>query len=519
MKRGFRLFVGMFILLTAFSCSESSNPLPVVDSISPTSYVKGMPSFTLVAKGEDFVQGAEIIFNGTVMNTKYLGSKTLSAEISADTIEAAISQSASALSDSDEFTIPVYVKNPPSGGGNSDIYQFTVRKKFTFADPVKISELKKTATTMKIYHDKYNAIHTVWQLKDSDADTLWLMYSYSRSNGDNFSSPSYLTSSTLSETTGKRMDIFSSENKNTFVFWNYLVSTTDSTKDHLWCDFSEDNGSSFSNSFYPVEITDKIEDYATGVYGTGNVFSAWINRTSDNIGLVYFTRTVDSGLTFSAFQQLNITPAYSGIGMVVDSHGVITVSWIASDITTGKDAILYSTSNDFGASFNTQRELVVASNAQQNIRRLFSLIAADGKIYRAWWQIDTASGQNSTAMIAIGNEDSSFFRTSAIVEFESLDSSNLPEIQLAVDKVNNVYAAIVTADNIVHIYRSSDGCVSFQEIAEPKNLGAVGPAAFTLNGNGGFILIYPGLVQYETIVDGETVFTTATEVFFVQSNE
>jgi hypothetical protein len=266
-------------------------------------------------------------------------------------------------------------------------------------------------------------------------------------------------------------------------------------------------------------IFHKIEDYATGVYGTGNVFSAWINRTSDNIGLVYFTRTVDSGLTFSAFQQLNITPAYSGIGMVVDSHGVITVSWIASDITTGKDAILYSTSNDFGASFNTQRELVVASNAQQNIRRLFSLIAADGKIYRAWWQIDTASGQNSTAMIAIGNEDSSFFRTSAIVEFESLDSSNLPEIQLAVDKVNNVYAAIVTADNIVHLYRSSDGCVSFQEIAEPKNLGAVGPAAFTLNGNGGFILIYPGLVQYETIVDGETVFTTATEVFFVQSNE
>lgn len=518
MNRGFRFFVGIIFLLTLISCSESTNPLPIVDSIAPTAYVQGMPSFTIVVTGEDFVQGSQIIFNGTALDTKYSGSKTLSAEVSTELIETAATGYDGALSSSDEISIPVYVKNPPSGGGDSEIQQFVIRKKFTYADPVKISELKLEVNTLKIYYDKYNTIHTLWQSEDSENSYLWLNYSTSKSNGDNFSSPSYLKSSTLSETTGKKIDIVSSENKNTFLFWNYRVSTTDSTDDHIWCNFSEDNGSSFSTSFYPAEVTDEIEDFTSGAFGTGNVFSAWINRNADDVGLVLFTRTIDRGTTFSAAQQLNVTPAYSGIGMVVDENGIITVSWIASDIYTGRDAIIYAASTNFGESFNTQRVLSVAA-AQKNFKRLFTIIADDGKIYRAWWQTNGVSGQNPEAQISVGNEDSSYFNLSTIASFSNVDADALPEIQLAVDKANNVYAAIVTNDNIMHIYRSSDGCASFQEIIEPKNWGAVGPASFTLAGNGGIIIIYPGKVQYESTVDGETVTITATEVFFVKSNE
>lgn len=518
MKRQLSLFSIVIALLICISCSESTNPTPVLDSMSPDQYVKGMPSFTLTVKGEDFVKGAQIVFNGIAKDTKYCGSKELTTEITKEEIDKAMTSSSGKLFASTEINIPVYIKNPSSGGTVSETIQFIVRNKYTFTEPEQITDLKETATKMKIYYDQYGTIHALWQV--ADPDNYWLLYTQSRSNGENFSSVSYLESSTISETTPKAIEITSVENENTFVGWNYYLSNTDGSSDKFWIDLSTDNGTSFSTSYFGAETTDTIGDIAIGAYGSGNVFCSWLNINTDKIGTVLFRKRLESDTDFTNLLQLNLTPAYSGIGMNVDDDGKITVSWIASDISTGKDAVCYAVSSDYGKSFGEQRTLTVASSPQENLRTLSSIIGNDGTIYRAWWRYDATFTGTFYADIAAGNETDGLFKTTTIAEFSGLDTSSLPEIQLAIDKAHNVYAAIVTADNIVHFYRSTDACASFQEIAEPQNWNAANSAAFTVTDEGELLLIFPKQISYEEEDDeGNTVTKTAIEVFFVKSNE
>jgi hypothetical protein len=518
MKRGFWFIAIALVLLATISCENSSNSLPTLDSLSQSSRVIGMPSFILTVKGLNFVKGTEIVFNGITKNTDYKGSKELSAEITTEDINKAFASSASGLSAATEVSIPVYVKNPPPGNEKSNIFQFTIRNKFTFQNPIKISDLKMTIFDLKAYFDKYKTLHCSWQIKNDT--TLLLAYTQTRSKGEQFTAPQYLQTLTLPESAGNRIELISGENNNTYAFWDYAISGVDSISYKLMGVYSSDNGSTFGTPFYPAVTTDKIEDYAIGTYGTGNIFCAWININADNIGTVLFSRSVESGSNFSTIQQLNLTNAYSGVEMIVDDNGVIYISWIASDIATGRDAIYYTYSNDYGVTFAQQQQITIASTAQTNFRKLFSASGPGSKIYRAWWQSDTSNPDLFTAKIAIYDKDCSCFKISTIAEFTGLDNDNLPDIQLAIDKINNIYCAIGTADNKINIYRSTDECASFQQIADTQNWSATGPASFTLDENGGFLFLFPLMVEYtETDSDGNTVTKTAIEAFLIKSNE
>jgi hypothetical protein len=518
MKKGFWFIALALVLLLTISCQDSSNPLPTLESISQSSRVINMPSFILTVKGSNFVKGSEIFFNGIAKNTDYKGSQELSAEITTEDINEAFASSASGLSNPIEVTIPIFIKNPLPGGGNSDSLQFTIRDKFTFQNPIKISDLKLTVFDIKAYYDKYETLHCAWQVKNDT--TLWFAYTQTKSKGEQFTTIQYLQNLTLSESTGNKIEFASGENKNTYAFWNYILNNTDGISHKLMAAYSTDNGSSFGTPLFPVSTTDKIEDYAIGTYGTGNIFCAWLNINTDNIGTILFSRSIDSGANFSSAKQLNMANAYSGISMVVDDSGIINVSWIASEPVTGKDAIYHTYSSDFGLNFVEQKQIAVASSSNVEFRKIFSATGHDGKIYRAWWQTDKTDAGHFIARIAISNEDCSCVNISTIAEFTGLDIDNLPDIQLAIDKINNVYSVIVAADNKINIYRSVNGSTSFQQIADTQNLGATGPASFTLDENGRFFFILPLLVEYtETDNAGATVTKTAIEAFLIKSNE
>jgi hypothetical protein len=517
MKRGFWFIAIALVLLATISCQDSSNQLPTLESISQSSRVIGMPSFILTVKGSNFVKGTEIVFNGIIKNTDYKGSQELSAEITTEDINEAFALSTSGLSNPNEVTIPIFVKNPLPGGGNSETLQFTIRDKFTFQNPIKISDTKLTVFDVKAYYDKYETLHCAWQLKD--ADSLWLAYTQTRSKGEQFTSIQYLQTLTLSESTGNKIEFASGENKNTYAFWDYVISNTDGTSNKLMAAYSADNGSSFGTHLFPANTTDKIEDYAIGTYGTGNIFCAWLNINTDKIGTILFSRSVESGANFSSAKQLNMTNAYSGIGMVVGDNGIIYVSWIASELITGKDAIYYTYSSDFGINFAEQKQIAVASSPNEKFHKIFSTTGYDGRIYKAWWQTDTADPSRFVARIAVGSGNCSCFKLATIAEFTALDINNLPDIQLAIDKINNVYSTIVTADNKIYIYRSTDGCASFQQIADTQNWGATGPASFALDENGRFIFLFPLMIEYEETVDNQILTKTAIETFFIRSNE
>ena len=86
--------------------AEGDNPLPFINSLSPSAAPIGGSAFTLTVAGVGFVPGSEVHWNGEPRPTTYLSAGQLSAQI--DAADIASAQTAS-----------VTVFNPPPGGGES----------------------------------------------------------------------------------------------------------------------------------------------------------------------------------------------------------------------------------------------------------------------------------------------------------------------------------------------------------------------------------------------------------------
>ena len=95
------------------SGTASSNPAPVITSISPTSVTAGSPQFTLTVNGTGFLATSSVNFNGKAESTTYVSGTQLTAVIPAADIATAA-------------TVPVTVTNPTPGGGTSAGVNFTI---------------------------------------------------------------------------------------------------------------------------------------------------------------------------------------------------------------------------------------------------------------------------------------------------------------------------------------------------------------------------------------------------------
>lgn len=98
-----------------FSVADSApilNPVPILNTISPTSIVAGSSSFTLTVDGSDFINGSIIRWNGTNLSTIYISSVQLSATVPSINVSTA-------------GTASISVFNPAPGGGTSSIQTFT----------------------------------------------------------------------------------------------------------------------------------------------------------------------------------------------------------------------------------------------------------------------------------------------------------------------------------------------------------------------------------------------------------
>ena len=90
-----------------------NNPLPVLDSVSPTLKLVGDASFTLSVSGSGFVSGSSVRWNGTDRPTTFVNGNSLTAEIPTTDLNFA-------------GTFPVTVFNPLPGGGTSASGNITV---------------------------------------------------------------------------------------------------------------------------------------------------------------------------------------------------------------------------------------------------------------------------------------------------------------------------------------------------------------------------------------------------------
>jgi hypothetical protein len=89
------------------------NPVPEITSLSPNSTSAGGPAFTLTVNGADFVDGAEVLWDGESLATSYVSSTQLEAQVEAARIT--IARAAG-----------IAVRNPTPSGGVSQAVTFRI---------------------------------------------------------------------------------------------------------------------------------------------------------------------------------------------------------------------------------------------------------------------------------------------------------------------------------------------------------------------------------------------------------
>lgn len=92
---------------------QTTNPVPGLTSVSPSSVQAGSAGFTLTVQGSSFVPGSVVRWNGSDRTTSYVSSTQLAASIAPSDVAAA-------------GTATVTVFNPAPGGGQSAGSTFTV---------------------------------------------------------------------------------------------------------------------------------------------------------------------------------------------------------------------------------------------------------------------------------------------------------------------------------------------------------------------------------------------------------
>ncbi len=93
--------------------ATTSNPAPVVTSLSPSSATAGGPNLTVAVTGEGFVPGSTVLWSGSERTTRFVSSTTLVAYVPASDVAGAGSAD-------------VTVVTPSPGGGTSGAAAFTV---------------------------------------------------------------------------------------------------------------------------------------------------------------------------------------------------------------------------------------------------------------------------------------------------------------------------------------------------------------------------------------------------------
>jgi hypothetical protein len=97
---------GIYLLRTSAVSGSPQNPMPLLNSSSPTSVVAGAASFTLTAHGNSFLSSSVIYWNGAPLATTFISTQQLAAAVPAANFTQA-------------GTAQVSVYTPGPGGGSS----------------------------------------------------------------------------------------------------------------------------------------------------------------------------------------------------------------------------------------------------------------------------------------------------------------------------------------------------------------------------------------------------------------
>lgn len=214
----------------------------------------------------------------------------------------------------------------------------------TFSPPAVISTNSSGSVSPQIAIGLNGNVSVAWEDDANDASDI--SFSSSSDHGATFSMPE-----SLSLHTGNSINaqIATDMNGNIDVVWqNDSPGTFD-----IFFTRSADSGATFSA---PKDISNgsgNADNAQIGLDAKGNINLVWDDNTPQNFNPdIYFARSSDGGVTFSNPLNISNNAGFSGNPfLAIDASANIDVAW--EDNTPGHKVIFFSQSTDSGATFST----------------------------------------------------------------------------------------------------------------------------------------------------------------------
>ena len=376
----FVIIICLFFIFLWFSCNqsqESKNPIPTLTSISPTTKVSHIPTFTLTATGTDFVQGAKIIFNGIAKQTLRINSHKLTCQIEPeDTLLANALQNQ---------IVNIAARNPSPGGGISNSLEFTICSNPDFTDPQNISNTPIWSGKPKIGICNEGHVSVVWSEMCNDCynDFLWVYFNRSDDYGITWNQGIKISGDLL-DVEDPKIAVDQSGNVNV-VWWEESWGPENISGNFRR---SDDNGLNWHDIINISTISRGVLYPSITVDSSGNIYAAWVEALFDNghrFSRLYFGFSTNGGITWS--QSINIPNANNTWDVYepnisVDESGNILAVW--QEVSKWYDrTICFSKSTDSGATWSTPKNI---SNNPQNSRVRYIDMTFDNSsnIYVVW---------------------------------------------------------------------------------------------------------------------------------------
>ncbi len=216
-------------------------------------------------------------------------------------------------------------------------------------------------------------VYVTWNERIGDFSDIFFSASYD--NGKTFTDPINVSNSPLNSIDA---GIAVSKNK-IYLIWNQnTLETTD-----IFYSMSADKGSTFSipiNLSISTAASHIVRDTQIAV-SDNKIFIVWYEGAKHD-SEVFFTRSIDSGLTFSKPINLSQTNDKSEFPQIVANGENVFVMW--HDYSQGNGDIFLRESNDSGATFGSIKNLS-DDEAESNIFVLGpQIFYSENRVYTSW---------------------------------------------------------------------------------------------------------------------------------------
>ena len=348
--KGLKILISaVFVWLIMFQCCSSPNNGEngelTLFSISPSSKVSHMPSFTLSAFGTNFVPGSEIIFNGVSKQTDYISSTELTCQI--DTYDITLNPSAANGDESSSGNlVPVLVRNPAPGGGDSNSTSFIIESNYTFYDEKTIFACSDEQKYPAISADRAGNINVVWMNRKDNPE---ICFSRSIDEGATWTQE-LIISETREDSDGPAIAVDSAGNIN--VAWDdFPIRMEWPHSDIRFCR-STDNGMTWCQAVTINQLGAFCRP-EIAVDSEGNLNVVWWDTPDlySYNGEIWFSRSTDNGSTWSPAVLISTNSESSfNPAIAIDIEGNINVVWQGH--LKDNDGICFSRSTDYGATWS-----------------------------------------------------------------------------------------------------------------------------------------------------------------------